>query len=61
MVNLDQVRLSSDKKVLHLGPGVRFGDAYKALNRTGVSINGGRDPAPAAGGVFLGGKLQASM
>ena len=55
MVNLNQTRLSSDKKTISIGPGQRFGPAYKQLEKLGYYFNGARNPEVGVGGLFLGG------
>lgn len=58
-VNINRVSLSDDQKTFDIGPAVPFGDAYKALSGTGVSINGARALQPSAGGFFLGGTQES--
>lgn len=38
-----------------MGAGARWGAVYRALNGTGVSVNGGKSPNPAVAGQTLGG------
>lgn len=40
---------------MSLGPGLRWGDVYNALDSYGVSLIGGRIPQVGVGGLILGG------
>lgn len=57
LVNLNQIRLSIDKKSITVGVGARWGDVYQTLNGSGVSVNGARSPNPGVGGQTLGGGI----
>lgn len=53
--NLNSISLSADKKNVTVGVGNQWGTVYKALNGTGVSVNGAKSPNPGVGGQTLGG------
>ncbi|KAI0425480.1 hypothetical protein F5Y09DRAFT_352244 [Xylaria sp. FL1042] len=55
--NLNDVSVSPDMKTVTTGPGALWGDVYRALNGTGVSVNGGRSPGVGVGGQTLGGGI----
>ncbi|KAL8823524.1 MAG: hypothetical protein Q9191_005777 [Dirinaria sp. TL-2023a] len=57
MVDFNQTTLSNDRKTMTIGVGARWGDVYRALNGSGVSINGARSPNPGVGGQTLGGGI----
>ena len=52
---MNQLTVSSDRSVLNLGPGLRWGDVYNALDAYGVSVIGGRIPHVGVAGLILGG------
>lgn len=52
---LNKIAISTDKSVISLGPGGRWGDFYTALDPYGVSVIGGRLPDVGVGGLILGG------
>ena len=52
---MNQFTVSSDKSVVSLGPGLRWGDVYNALDPYGLSVIGGRIPHVGVGGLILGG------
>ncbi|KAL8733402.1 MAG: hypothetical protein Q9181_003610 [Wetmoreana brouardii] len=52
---INQFSINSDKSVVSLGPGLRWGDVYNALDSYGVSVVGGRIPQVGVGGLILGG------
>ena len=54
---LNQVTVSTDRKIASLGPGGRWGDVFEALDPYGVSVIGGRIPHVGVGGLILGGPL----
>lgn len=54
---LNQTMLNADKSNMTIGVGARWGDVYKALDGSGVSVNGARSPNPAVGGQTLGGGI----
>ena len=56
-IHLNQITLAADKKTVTLGVGAQWGDVYKALNGSGVSVNGARSPNPGVGGQTLGGGI----
>jgi hypothetical protein len=49
--------VSHDKKTADLGAGARWIDVYNQLDRSGVSVSGGRAPPVGVGGFTLGGGL----
>ena len=53
--NLRQVTVSTDKTVVSLGPGARWGDVYATLDPYEVSVVGGQTPHVGVGGFILGG------
>lgn len=55
MTNLNNITLSIDKSNVTVGTGAQWGTVYKALNGTGVSVNGGKNASPGVGGQTLGG------
>ncbi|KAI0850467.1 FAD-binding domain-containing protein [Daldinia vernicosa] len=55
LVNLNGISLSADGTNVTIGVGRRWGEVYKALNGTGVSVNGARDSSPGVGGQTLAG------
>lgn len=57
MVNFNLIQLNTEKSVLSVGPGNRFGAVYKALNGTGRTIVGGRVTDVGISGYMLGGKF----
>lgn len=52
---MNRLTLSSDSAVVSLGPGLRWGDVYNALDTYGVSVIGGRIPHVGVAGLILGG------
>lgn len=52
---MNRLTLSSDSAVVSLGPGLRWGDVYNALDPYGVSVIGGRIPHVGVAGLILGG------
>lgn len=52
---MKQFTVSSDESVVSLGPGLRWGDVYNALDPYGVSVIGGRIPHVGVAGLILGG------
>ncbi|TGO65532.1 hypothetical protein BCON_0002g01180 [Botryotinia convoluta] len=55
--NLDALTVSSDNSIASIGPGLRGGAVYEALDPYGVSVIGGRIPQVGVGGLILGGGL----
>ena len=55
LASFNEISLSSDKNVLTLGPGGRWGDVYNYLDSYGVSVIGGRINDVGIGGLILGG------
>lgn len=56
LYQLNTVQLSDDSRILTVGPGNRWGDVYRRLNGTGVSVAGARVPEVGVGGQLLGGE-----
>lgn len=55
LTNFNSINLSADKRNVTVGVGANWGTVYKALNGSGISINGGKSPNPGVGGQTLGG------
>lgn len=55
LASVNDIELSIDKSQVIVGAGARWGAVYRALNGTGVSVNGGKSPSPAVSGQTLGG------
>ena len=53
--NLNQVIVSSDQKIVSLGPGNRWGNVYPRLDSLGLAMVGGRVPTVGVGGLVTGG------
>ena len=53
--NINQLAVSSNKSFISLGPGLRWGEVYDALDPVGVSVIGGRIPHVGVAGLILGG------
>ena len=53
--NINQLTVSFDKSFISLGPGLRWGEVYDALDPVGVSVIGGRIPHVGVAGLILGG------
>lgn len=58
---MDDVSVMKDHKTASLGPGIRWGDVYKALEPFGLTVAGGRDNSVGVGGFLLGGECLVSM
>ena len=52
---MNQFTVSSDNSIVSLGPGLRWGDVYNALDPYGLSVIGGRIPHVGVAGLILGG------
>lgn len=52
---MNQFSVRPDNSVVSLGPGLRWGDVYNALDPYGVSVIGGRIPHVGVAGLILGG------
>ncbi|ESK85740.1 fad binding domain-containing protein [Moniliophthora roreri MCA 2997] len=57
MGNMNSITLTSDKKVVQLGPGNRWGPVYDALAPENLIIVGGRSNTVGVGGYLLGGGI----
>lgn len=55
MKRMNHIILSGDKRMVELGFGNVWLDAYRALEPAGVNVVGGRVPGPGLGGFTLGG------
>lgn len=54
---LNTLTLSPDESLVSIGPGLKWGEVYAALDPHGISIVGGRIPQVGVGGLILGGGL----
>lgn len=61
LIKLKQVTISEDKKSVKLGAGLRWEEAYSALEKEGLLVVGGRISDVGVGGLILGGKLVTSI
>lgn len=52
---LKSVSLSQDKSIATVGPGLRWGDVYAAIEPQGKVVVGGRISLVGVGGLILGG------
>lgn len=52
---MNQLTVIFDSSVVRLGPGLRWGEIYNALDAYGVSVIGGRIPHVGVGGLVLKG------
>ncbi|ESK84369.1 fad binding domain-containing protein [Moniliophthora roreri MCA 2997] len=57
MSNMNSITLTSDKKVVQVGPGNRWGPVYDALSPDDLIIVGGRSNTVGVGGYLLGGGI----
>ncbi|EZG11056.1 hypothetical protein H106_00097 [Trichophyton rubrum CBS 735.88] len=57
MINLNEITLSDDGSVAHLGPGNLFRSVYSRLAEAGRTVVGPRVGDVAVGGYFLGGGI----
>lgn len=55
--NMKELTISSDKKMVSLGPGNKWRDVYPTLDAAAIRIVGGRDPAVGVGGLMVGGGI----
>ncbi|KAF2279163.1 FAD-binding domain-containing protein [Westerdykella ornata] len=55
MENLNQIKVSSDKKTVDVGPGNRWASTYQALENHGLAVVGGRMSPVGVPGLVLGG------
>ena len=56
-----QLDLSDDGRILSVGPGTHWNDAYDFLDSKGLTVVGGRQGTIGVGGLILGGMQMASM
>lgn len=64
LIDLHKMRrldLSDDGKILSVGPGTHWNDAYDFLDSRGLTVVGGRQGTIGVGGLILGGIQMASM
>ncbi|KAF2014433.1 FAD-binding domain-containing protein [Aaosphaeria arxii CBS 175.79] len=52
---INHIAVSSDSKIVDLGPGARWGTVYAKLDSYNVGVLGARIPTVGVGGAFLGG------
>lgn len=57
MSRLTQITLAADKSTITVGAGLSWGEVYRFLNGTGVSVNGAHSPNPGIVGQTIGGGL----
>jgi hypothetical protein len=58
--SLNDVTVSSDQKIVSLGPGNRWGNVYPKLDALGLAMVGGRVSTVGVGGLVTGGAYQIS-
>lgn len=61
LANLNQIQLSQDRSLAHVGPGNRWGDVYSQLDQQQLSVVGGRVAGIGVGGLTLGGPAQGIL
>ena len=54
---LDRFSVSSDRKSVTIGPGLRWGEVYTKLATYGLAVPGGRLGDVGVGGYLLGGRV----
>ncbi|KAJ4375784.1 hypothetical protein N0V83_001061 [Neocucurbitaria cava] len=54
---LNEIKLSSDKKIASIGPGNRWASVYPALEQYGLEVIGGRIASVGVSGLTLGGGI----
>ncbi|KAE8862147.1 hypothetical protein PTNB29_04709 [Pyrenophora teres f. teres] len=57
MENFKQAVVASDKQTVDIGPGLRWIDVYKAVEKDGLSVSGGRMAPVGVPGLILGGGI----
>lgn len=57
LINLTSFAISSDRKQVSVGTGLRWGQIYLKLDAVGLSVIGGRNSDIGAGGLTLGGGI----
>ena len=57
LANLNQIRVSQDRTLTHVGTGNRWVDVYRQLDQQQLSVIGGRVAGIGVGGLTLGGTL----
>ncbi|KAJ4985186.1 hypothetical protein SVAN01_09322 [Stagonosporopsis vannaccii] len=55
--NFRQAKVSTDKKTVDVGPGLRWVDVYTAVEKDGLSVAGGRMAPVGVPGLILGGGI----
>lgn len=56
LAQLNSVKLSKDKKSVHVGAGSRWFDVYRTLETESLVVVGGRVADVGVGGLLLGGE-----
>jgi FAD/FMN-containing dehydrogenase len=54
---LRSINVSSDRKVVSVGAGAKWGEVYTALDARGLKVIGGRAASVGVSGLLLGGTL----
>ena len=57
LLNLTSLKISSDRKQVSVGTGLRWGQVYLELDAVGLSVIGGRNAEIGVGGLTLGGGI----
>ncbi|KAH8704342.1 hypothetical protein GQ44DRAFT_664182 [Phaeosphaeriaceae sp. PMI808] len=57
LVNLNTIDVSTDKKIVALGAGLKWGQVYKELEQYGIQVNGARGSDVGVGGFTTGGGI----
>ena len=57
MKNFNGVKVSEDRSIAEIGPGLTWSEVYGALDPYGVTVTGGRAPPVGVAGLLLGGGL----
>jgi hypothetical protein len=55
MQSMNQVTVSSDQKIVSIGPGNRWGNIYPTLDGMNLAMVGGRVSPVGSGGLITGG------
>lgn len=61
LANLNQIQVSQDKTLTHVGAGNRWVDVYSQLDQQQLSVIGGRVAGIGVGGLTLGGMSQGGL
>lgn len=57
LLNMTSLTISSDRKQVSVGTGLRWGQVYLQLDAVGLSVIGGRNSGIGVGGLTLGGGI----